>query len=186
MRYEKGTIVLTKLPTLLCSLKKRSLVQIMKISTVIKFVFSILPPLAIGAISGFYTSKAIPVWYASLNQPSFNPPNWLFGPVWSTLYILMGISFFMIWQLPASEAKRRAFQIYFIQLALNFAWSFLFFFFKNIGLALIEIMFLLLSIATMLFWFHRVKPLASFINIPYLLWVTFATCLNAAYYVLNH
>lgn len=157
----------------------------MKINTVLKLVLSLLPPLLIGAIAGFFTSKAIPVWYASLNQPSFNPPNWLFGPVWTTLYILMGISFFLVWQLPPNESKNKAIKIYFVQLALNFAWSFLFFYFKNIGLALVEILVLWIAIMVMLVRMHRVKPLASYINIPYIIWVSFATALNASYYFLN-
>ena len=157
----------------------------MKINTVWKLVLSLLPPLLVGAIAGFFTSKAIPVWYASLNQPSFNPPNWLFGPVWTTLYILMGISFFLVWQLPPGESKNKVIKIYFIQLALNFAWSFLFFYFKNIGLALVEILLLWITIMVMLIRTHRIKPLASYINIPYILWVSFATALNAAYYFLN-
>lgn len=158
----------------------------MKINTIAKLLLSILPPLAVGAIAGFFTSKAIPGWYVTLNQPSFNPPNWIFGPVWTTLYILMGISFFMVWQLPPNEVRKQSIRIYWIQLILNFLWSFLFFYFKNIGFALIEIVILWLSIVLMLKLFYKVKPLASYINVPYILWVSFATALNIAYYALNN
>ena len=157
----------------------------MKINTVLKLVLSIFPPLLVGAIAGAFTSKAIPVWYASLNQPSFNPPNWLFAPVWTTLYILMGISFYIIWQLPQSEDKNKVVRIYFIQLILNFAWSFLFFYFKDIGLALIEIALLWTVILIMLVRMYKIKPIASYINFPYILWVSFAMVLNAAYLILN-
>ena len=158
----------------------------MKINTFTKLLLSVLPPLAVGAIAGFFTSKAIPGWYASLNQPSFNPPNWIFGPVWTTLYILMGISIFMIWQLPSTEIRKQAIRIYWIQLILNFLWSFLFFYFKNIGLALIEIVILWLSIVLMLRLFYQAKPIASYLNLPYILWVSFATALNISYYILNN
>lgn len=157
----------------------------MKVNTVVKLVLSVFPPLIVGAIAGFFTSKAIPGWYVTLNQPSFNPPNWLFGPVWTSLYILMGISFFMIWQLSTSPEKKQAVRIYWVQLVLNFLWSFLFFYFKNIGLALVEIVTLWLIIVIMLRLFYKVRPLAAYINIPYILWVSFATILNAAYYILN-
>ena len=158
----------------------------MKINNFTKLLISILPPLAVGAIAGFFTSKAIPGWYASLNQPSFNPPNWIFGPVWTTLYILMGISLFIIWQLPSTEIRKQSIRIYWIQLILNFIWSFLFFYFKNIGLALIEIVILWLSIILMLRLFYQAKPMASYLNLPYILWVSFATALNISYYILNN
>jgi len=152
---------------------------------ILKLVVSILLPLGLGAIAGIFTAKAIPEWYATLNQPSFNPPNWIFGPVWTSLYILLGISFFLTWKQPATKERNRAISIFLIQLVLNFAWSFLFFYFHQIGLALIDIIVLWILIITMLILFYRIKPLAAYINIPYLLWVTFASILNASYFVLN-
>jgi benzodiazapine receptor len=151
----------------------------------LKFLVSILLPLSLGAIAGMFTSQSVPEWYATLNRPSFNPPNWIFGPVWTTLYILMGISFFLIWKQEASKVRNRAILIFLLQLMLNFAWSFIFFNFNMIGLALVEIILLWISIVMMLVVFYKIKPLASYINIPYLLWVTFATVLNASYYFLN-
>ena len=151
----------------------------------LKFLISILLPLSLGAIAGMFTSQSVPEWYATLNRPSFNPPNWIFGPVWTTLYILMGISFFLIWKQEASKVRNRAILFFLLQLMLNFAWSFIFFYFNMIGLALVEIILLWISIVTMLVVFYKIKPIASYINIPYLLWVTFATVLNASYYVLN-
>ena len=157
----------------------------MKKTLTLKFLISLLLPLSLGAIAGMFTSQSVPEWYATLNRPSFNPPNWIFGPVWTTLYILMGISFFLIWKQEASKVRNRAILIFLLQLLLNFAWSFIFFFFNLIGLALVEIILLWISIVMMLVVFYKIKPVASYINIPYLLWVTFATVLNASYYILN-
>ena len=157
----------------------------MKANQIIKLVASLLLPLGIGGIAGMFTTEAIPGWYASLNQPSFNPPNWVFGPVWTTLYIIMGISLFMILKMEVSKERNQAILIFMAQLFLNFCWSFFFFYFKMIGLALIDIAALWIMIVIMLVRFHKLKPVAAYINIPYLLWVTFATVLNAAYFFLN-
>ncbi len=157
----------------------------MKISKFGKLVVSIILPLAIGGVAGIFTAKAIPGWFVTLNRPSFAPPNWLFGPVWTTLYLLMGISLFMIWALNTGNERNKAIFVFILQLLLNFAWSFLFFYFNRIGLALIDIIVLWMSIVVMLLQFYKLKPWAAYINIPYLFWVAFATALNAAYYVLN-
>jgi translocator protein len=157
----------------------------MSTSSVLKLIVSIALPLLVGAVAGIFTAKAIPGWYETLYQPSFNPPNWLFGPVWTVLYILMGISFFMIWQTPPGNQRTLAMVAFFVQLLLNFGWSFLFFHFKEIGLALAEVIVLWCAIVVMIVFFYRIRPVSAWINIPYLLWVTFATVLNAAYYKLN-
>jgi len=152
---------------------------------VIKLLVSIILPLSLGAIAGMFTSQSVPEWYATLNKPSFNPPNWVFGPVWTILYILMGISLFLVWKQDISKDRNRAIFVFLIQLLLNFGWSFIFFYFHQIGLALVEIILLWLNIVIMLVLFYRIKPMAAYINIPYLLWVTFATLLNASFYFLN-
>jgi tryptophan-rich sensory protein len=157
----------------------------MKANQIGKLIVSILLPLGVGGIAGMFTSEAIPGWYASLNQPSFNPPNQVFGPVWTALYTIMGISLFMIWKLPVSKQRNQAILIFMGQLFLNFCWSFFFFYFKMIGMALVDILALWIMIVVMLINFYKLRPLAAYINIPYLLWVTFATALNAAYFVLN-
>jgi tryptophan-rich sensory protein len=92
-----------------------------------KFIVSISLPLFVGGLSGFFTANEIDGWYATLIQPSFNPPNWLFAPVWTSLYLTMGISFYIIWTLPKMKGRKQAYQIYFVQLILNFFWSILFF-----------------------------------------------------------
>ena len=157
----------------------------MKIPKTVKLLVSIILPLSIGAVAGIFTTKAIPGWFATLNNPSFAPPNWLFGPVWTTLYLVMGISLFQIWILDAGNERNKAIFVFMLQLLFNFTWSFLFFYFNKIGLALIDIIVLWMSIVLMLLQFYRLKPMAAYINIPYLLWVSFAMVLNSAYYILN-
>jgi translocator protein len=157
----------------------------MKKYNIIKLVVSLILPLGIGAIAGIFTAKAIPEWYESLNRPSFSPPNWVFGPVWTALYILLGISLFLIWKLDSGKERNLAIFVFLLQLLLNFGWSFIFFYFKMIGFAMFEIILLWMSIVMMLVLFYKIKPMAAYINIPYFLWVTFATILNSAYYFLN-
>jgi len=157
----------------------------MKANQIGKLIASLLLPLGVGGIAGMFTSEAVPGWYASLNQPSFNPPNWVFGPVWTTLYIIMGISLFLIWKLPAGKERNQAILVFILQLFLNFCWSFFFFYFKMIGVALVDIIALWILIVLMLVSFYKIKPLAAYINIPYLLWVTFASVLNTSYFFLN-
>lgn len=154
-------------------------------SNFIKLVLSLITPLSLGAVAGMFTSQAVPTWYATLNRPSFNPPSWVFGPVWTTLYVVLGISFYLIWKENHSRQKNLAIIIFTVQMLLNFAWSFIFFYFNMIGAALIEIILLWTSIVTMIYLFYKIKPLAAYLNIPYLLWVSFATILNAGYYFLN-
>lgn len=152
---------------------------------IIKLIVSIIVPLGLGSIAGIFTAQSVPEWYATLNRPSFNPPNWIFGPVWTMLYILMGISLFLIWKLEISKERNLAILVFMLQLLLNFGWSFIFFYFNMIGLALIEIILLWIFIVIMLALFYKIKPIAAYINIPYLLWVSFATVLNGSYYILN-
>jgi len=154
-------------------------------SQVLKFILSVILCLGVGGLAGLFTAEAVPGWYATLNQPSFNPPNSVFGPVWTILYLLMGISLFLVWKENYSRERNIAIVVFLVQLALNFTWSLIFFHFKMIGLAFAEIIVLWISILSMLFIFYKIKPVAAYINIPYLLWVAFATMLNASYYILN-
>lgn len=150
-----------------------------------KLIISIALPLVLGSVAGMFTSQSVPDWYAALNKPAFNPPDWIFGPVWTLLYLLMGISFFMVWKQEKGKLRNLAILIYSVQMFLNFAWSFIFFYFKLIGLALVEIVLLWCAIILMLVLFKKIKPIAAYINTPYLLLVSFAAILNAAYYILN-
>ena len=154
-------------------------------SQILKLLVSLALPLGLGSLAGLFTADAIPGWYETLNRPSFNPPNWVFGPVWTFLYLIMGFSFYLVWSQRPSKARKQAILAFLVQMTLNFGWSFIFFYYNLIGLALIEIVGLWISIAVMLLLFFKVKALAAYLNIPYLLWVTFATILNAGYYWLN-
>jgi tryptophan-rich sensory protein len=148
-------------------------------------IICLIIPLAIGGISGFATATSITDWYVTLNKPSFNPPNYLFAPVWTCLYSLMGISLFLVWKSPKGRDRNNALLIFALQITLNFAWSFLFFKFNLLGVALVEIVLLWTSILMMIIFFSRVSKLAAFIQVPYLLWVSFATILNTAIWILN-
>lgn len=148
------------------------------------FLLCIILPLLIGGISGIATVSGIKDWYVHLNKPFFNPPNYLFGPVWSLLYLLMGVSFYMILQ-SKSVTKKKAILIFFIQLFLNFWWSFLFFKFQLLGISLIEIILMWISILWMIIEFKKINKTAGYIQLPYLAWVTFASLLNASIWYLN-
>ena len=156
--------------------------DVTRISTL---AFCIGLPVLVGALSGFATAQGVHTWYPELKKPFFNPPDSLFGPVWTVLYILMGISLYRIWNAPPSPDRLWGIIAFGIQLTLNFAWSFLFFYFRQITLALGEIMMLWASVLAMILFFFRVDQTAALLQIPYLLWVAFATLLNAAIRVIN-
>ena len=143
--------------------------------------------LALGYFSGMVTQTSIKTWYPNLIKPSFNPPNWVFAPVWSMLFIMMGVAAGLVWSRIESknQAVRKALLFFAIQLALNMLWSFLFFGMKNPTLALIEIVVLLLLIYETYVQFVKIDKIAGYLLIPYLLWVSFATVLNASIWWLN-
>ena len=153
--------------------------------TIFKLSLCVSFPLIIGGISGVATASNITSWYVTLNKPSFNPPNYLFGPVWTILYLLMGISLFIILQSPPNNLRKKAITAFVSQLLLNFLWSFLFFQFHALGIALFEIIAMLCSILWMIISFYKINKTAALINIPYVLWVSFASILNASIYFLN-
>ena len=151
----------------------------------IKLIIAILLPMVFGGFSGFLTANSINGWYSTLQQPTFNPPNWVFGPVWTILYLIMGISLYRIWILPVSKERSLAIGVFFGQMTLNFFWSLIFFRWHLIGFALAEIILMWVMIATMILRFKKLDAAAGLMNVPYLLWVTFASALNGAYYFLN-
>lgn len=151
----------------------------------LKLFLFILIPLSVGGLSGFFTAKNIPLWYSTLAKPSFNPPNYLFGPVWTTLYILMGISFYLVHQASKKEERRKVVIVFSTQLILNFFWSIIFFAWQQIGFAAIEIVVMWLSITYMIYVYYPKHKVASLLQIPYLLWVSFATVLNISIFLLN-
>jgi len=150
-----------------------------------KLVASILIPLVIGFLGSFFTSSSVNNWYATINKPTFNPPNWIFGPVWTVLFFLIGISFYLVWKKGFGKNKIKIIGIYALQLLLNFIWSLLFFGLQSPALALIEIIILWFVILANIIIFYKSTKIAGYILIPYLLWVSFATVLNFAIFILN-
>jgi translocator protein len=151
----------------------------------LKLVLCIAGPLFTGFLAGIVTSENIQIWYQTLNKPPFNPPNFLFAPVWTTLYTLMGISLFLILQSKKSDLRSKAISIFCLQWFLNFCWSFIFFKFHNLGFALVEIICMWVSILYMIYIFKKINPWAAYLQIPYILWVSFASVLNASIWLLN-
>ncbi|MFC1625546.1 TspO/MBR family protein [Patescibacteria group bacterium] len=139
-----------------------------------------------GILGSVFTISSIPTWYAGLIKPSFNPPGWLFGPVWTILYTLMGISLFLIWKKGFNKKRvKDAIVIFAIQLGLNAIWSPIFFGLKNTLLALFVIVVLLFFLLRTIFSFYKINKTASYLLIPYLLWSSFATVLNFSIWFLN-
>lgn len=141
----------------------------------------------IGASSAVITYPEIRGWYAELVQPALRPPNWVFGPVWTTLYAMMATSAFLIWQQRKTDPKRVkiALMVFGLQLLLNSLWSWIFFYFHNLLGAAIEIVALEISIIATILAFYPIKKLAAYLLLPYLAWVSFATYLTFSFYLLN-
>ncbi len=149
-------------------------------------ILNVALTLGIGGLVGWATANGVTTWYTTLNKPSFNPPNWLFRPVWTTLYVLIGIAAYLIWQKRKNIPHfPRTVAIYLIQLILNLAWSFIFFYMHEIGFALAEIVLLLIMIIFNGVYFFRIDKWAGFLFVPYILWVLFATFLNYTIFILN-
>ncbi len=153
---------------------------------IIRFILSVALPLAVGGIAGFFTSSSVQGWFATLEKPSFNPPSWLFGPVWTVLYIMMGIAFYLVWvRATPGKTKQTAMLFYFVQLFFNFCWSFIFFYAEQPGWALVDIVLLWVLIVSTIYWFSKAYKPAAWLLVPYILWVSFATALNFAIWQLN-
>lgn len=140
---------------------------------------------AVSALGAQVTLPKIPAWYAGLAKPSFNPPAWLFGPVWTILYIMMAVAAWRVWLRPPSASRRAALMGFFIQLAFNAAWSPVFFGLERPRVALAVIIALLASLAMTTVKFFAVDRVAGWMLAPYLAWVAFATALNGAIVTLN-
>lgn len=154
---------------------------------------SIAVPLALGAAGGIVTARALPDWYAALTKPAWNPPGWVFGPVWTVLYTIMGIAAWLVWRRgravegsPDERAGvRAALRIYGAQLAMNAIWTPVFFGVQRLDAALVVILALLVAIGETIRRFRRVSPAAAVLLLPYLAWVAFATVLNWSIWRLN-
>lgn len=153
----------------------------------LQIVLPILLCLAVGFIGSIFTVASIPTWYASLNKPFFSPPNFIFGPVWTILYILMGISLHLVWSNDIhKKAVKKAVIFFFLQLFLNFTWSIIFFGLRSPILALLNIIILWIVIIMTMKYFKPISKNAFILLIPYILWVSFATILNLAIVILNN
>ena len=142
-------------------------------------------PLFVGFAGGLFTSSSIDSWYVELTKPEWNPPNWIFPVVWTTLYILMGFASWLVWRRAGFAAVRFTFGLYFVHLGLNLLWSILFFGLQNPPAALIEIFILLGSIVLTAVLFARISRLAGLLFVPYIAWVSFAAFLNWTIVALN-
>ena len=139
-----------------------------------------------GVLGGLATAPAIPTWYATLAKPAWTPPGWLFGPVWTALYVLMGIAAARVWiHHRQASAGRRSLALFGAQLALNAEWPVLFFGLKAPGAALVAIVILWATILALIVWWWRLERISALLLIPSLAWVSFATALNAAIWRLN-
>lgn len=138
---------------------------------------------AVGLLATPVTITAIPTWYASLNKPFFSPPNFVFGPVWTILYLLMGVALYLVWM--KNKKVKTAVVVFSGQLVLNFLWSIIFFGLHLPILAFLEIIFLWVAIAVTIIIFAKISKVAAYLLVPYLLWVSFAAILNIAIVVLN-
>jgi benzodiazapine receptor len=158
----------------------------MKIADILKLTASIILCQLAGLIGSLATLPSIPTWYESLKKPFFNPPNWLFGPVWTGLYILMGISLFLVWQRREGNAQfRMALTFFFVQLILNILWSLAFFGLQSPLLGLVDIVLLWIAIFLTIQRFYGISRTAAILLLPYVLWVSFAAVLNFSLWILN-
>jgi len=159
---------------------------IMKIKNPKKLLASVLVCLAAGFVGSFFTTPSIPTWYAGLAKPALAPPNWVFGPVWTTLFILMGISLYLVWGKGLEKKNvRMTVAIFGIQLVLNVLWSALFFGLHSPFYAFIEIVALWLAIAATIFAFNKISRNAALLLLPYIIWVSIAAFLNLSIWLLN-
>lgn len=152
----------------------------------VRFTVSLALPLAVGTASGLATAASVTDWYPSLAKPPFNPPAWVFGPVWTALYAMMGVALYLVWRQGWQRPDVRAAMLLFaVQLVLNGLWSVLFFGLRSPALAFAEILALWAAIAATAAAFRSVAPAAALLMLPYLAWVTFAAVLNGSIWWLN-
>lgn len=160
----------------------------LKILKGFRLLLCVLTVVILGSVGSFFTTPAIPTWYASLAKPVFNPPNFLFGPVWTLLFILIGISLFYILEHGVEKKKvpKKAILLFLAQMFLNVSWSILFFGFKSPILGFIDIIFLDFTVLYTILEYHKIRREAAYLLIPYILWILFATILNFSIMILNH
>ena len=153
---------------------------------IIKLITALVACQGAGVIGAIFTTPAIPSWYASLKKPTFTPPNSVFGPVWVTLYLLMGVAVFLVWREGLSqESVTAAFIVFWVQLVLNILWSVVFFGLKSLLGGMVVILLLWVAILVSIIMFFGVSPIAGGLLIPYIIWVSIAANLNAQVWILN-
>jgi translocator protein len=154
---------------------------------IVSFMLSVLVCLGAGGLGSIFTAPSVKTWYSTINKPSFNPPNWIFGPVWTALFIMMGIALFIVWESPAPDpaAKKIALAVFFVQLALNVSWSAAFFGFHSPAAGLVVIAALWAMILWNIVVFMNIAAAAGWLLVPYILWVSFASVLNLSIVLLN-
>lgn len=158
----------------------------MKINNRAKLVIAIVISEIAGIIGSVFTIPSIAGWYANLAKPEFAPPNWVFGPVWTTLFALMGIAAFLVWREGWNRRDVKiALGVFMIQLVLNTLWSIIFFGFHNPGAAFVEMIFLWLAILSTIISFFKISKPAAWLLAPYIIWVSFAAYLNYTIWILN-
>jgi len=158
----------------------------MNIKDLTKLIISLVVVTATALIGSLATFQSIPNWYAHLNRTVLTPPNWVFGPVWTVLFILMGIALFLVWRAGFDRREvRTGVFLFIVQLILNAFWSIIFFGAHQILMAFFEIIVLLIAILATMYSFSRVSKLAFWLMVPYAIWVSFAMILNFVTYLAN-
>jgi translocator protein len=149
-------------------------------------IFAILLCLGAGFIGSLFNMNSIDTWYKEINRPSFTPPDYVFGPVWTLLYIMMAVSLYLVY-INVSDRKQamQAYTVFGVQLFLNVLWSLLFFGLRSPASALVEIIILWAAIALNIYYFQKISKAAALLLVPYILWVTFAAVLNLSFVLLN-
>jgi benzodiazapine receptor len=151
----------------------------------VALILFLLGCFSVAGLGSLATMPEIPTWYATLRKPAWTPPNWLFGPVWTALYAAMAIAAWIIWRRAGWEESNGALWLFIIQLALNLAWSFIFFKFHNPQWAFVEIVALWIAIAATMMKFAAISRVSAILLVPYLVWVTYAAALNFAVWRMN-
>jgi len=157
----------------------------MKNKKILTYIGFILVCQMAGIIGSLFTAPAVKGWYTTINKSPLNPPSWVFAPVWTTLFIMMGVAVSIIWLSGKNETRSKALKVFFLQLFLNTLWSIIFFGLKNPALAFVEIILLWLAILYTIILFRKINRKASCLLIPYILWVSFASVLTLSVALLN-
>ena len=155
-------------------------------SNTAKLIVSVAATVGLGLLGGIFTAPEIQTWYVHLQKPSWNPPNWLFAPVWTILYCMMGIALYLVWKADAViDTKRWAIIIFIVQFALNFLWSYIFFREHQMGWAFVDIVVLWIAILCTIIGFSKINKTAAWLLVPYISWVSFAAVLNYTVWQMN-